>query len=170
MLLTVYVPAPDSPFSALVWAGSAIVGRQPHGGQVEVYYEGARDGRAPHLHARLELAAGRLLERYPTVARALVPAQELVAVGAYDPDWRRLTVTSPDVLAAWCGVARDELEAQLGDPRPPAAVDRDHPEYLPRLSARIEQGAPLSGSELHDAVTRIVHLSPGAQRLLTGAR
>jgi hypothetical protein len=166
-LLDVYVPAPDSGLAAVILAGSAIVG-QPGTDRTLVHYEGDRFGRGMDFHTRLELAASRLLERYPTVACAAARADDLVEVGHYEPDWRTLTLTDPAALAAWCNVDVADLDRLLGTPRPPARVERDHPEYLARLSARIVACAPLSSTEVHDAASRLHLIDPQAQRLLTG--
>jgi hypothetical protein len=166
-MLTVYVPAPGSRLRRVVLAASAVVGcEQP--GPVEVYFEGDRFGDGMDFHTRLELAAGRLTERYPTVARATVDDGQLIEVGDYEPDWRRLTVTDRATLAAWLAVDVELLDSSLGSPRPPARAERGHPQYFVRLSERMVAGAPLSSSEMHDVATKPHRLTPAALRLLTG--
>lgn len=84
--LGVFIPknATTEPFKGLA-IGSAIVstGSLLSGGLVEVYYEGNLN-RAENLQRfedRALCATGRLIEKYPTVARAWVRPESLVQVG-----------------------------------------------------------------------------------------
>lgn len=77
----IYVPV-TAEMPIRIKPGSAIVGRQ-EGGIVDVYYEGNLFG-ACNLHNyldRIYVAAGRLFDRAPTVARAAMDAKALVEVG-----------------------------------------------------------------------------------------
>jgi hypothetical protein len=109
--LNVYVPAPGSDLGIV--PGSGIVGtRQPalpgvraieEDGLVLVDYEGNLYGASNvrTLEDRLHHAAGRHIMRYPTVARRLARVSELVFVGDYFYDEKRLLVTRPNLLEEW---------------------------------------------------------------------
>jgi uncharacterized protein YchJ len=62
---------------------------------------GARVRRAAERHTWTG-PEGR--EGYPTRACAYVSPEELVAVGTYDPDQARVTVTDVEALTEWLGV------------------------------------------------------------------
>lgn len=117
--LTVYVPGHDSVERRLLAPGCAMVGecglvdlednrymRRPPYGDLEAYLDCVRR------------AAGRHVERYPTVARMMLPEDELIAVGRWHPEdtelgtpalramsgLGRLEVTNPVELEAWTGL------------------------------------------------------------------
>lgn len=106
--LLVFVPRSGVPAERMIDAGSAIVGADVRAdGNVEVYYEGNRLG-AENLRRyedRLLVAGGRLAQRYPTIARALVPADDLVLVGTLDAGtWRFAPHTHAESeIARWVG-------------------------------------------------------------------
>lgn len=113
--LDVYVPVKGSAAEHMIDAGSGIVGvlvPDPHGAgedRVHVYYEGNRHGYANVVTFadRCELAAGRLWEAAPTIARAVLPAVELTKVGVFTEGHG---VDMPDVramlaLTRWVGAA-----------------------------------------------------------------
>jgi hypothetical protein len=88
---------------------SAIVGEpSPCGEELLVYFEGNRY-RAANIRTfadRAMIAAGRLSERYPTIAQASVPAGALVQVGLFTP---AQGVEVPDdrsllAIALWLGL------------------------------------------------------------------
>ncbi|WP_187144402.1 hypothetical protein [Microvirga massiliensis] len=55
-------------------------------------------------------AAGRLKQRYPTVAIGSFPTDELIEVGTYDAQrWTVRTVDDPDALSAWAGEAIEKI-------------------------------------------------------------
>jgi hypothetical protein len=118
--LDLYVPAPNtdasaSPRLATLAPRTAIVGR-PHldPGRVEVYYEGWVNGPAQYgdrdarglWEAGVEHAAGRMVVRYPTVAKSVVGISDLVYVGGYWPVQKRLVVTDEAALTAWLEAER----------------------------------------------------------------
>lgn len=117
MLLEVYVPNPSSVALRNIAPGSAIVGRLSPPGEAErvtIYYEGGiygqyatlkLDDRFAHF---LEIAAGRLVTRYPTIAMMSVPATELRRVGTYDDESKTLVVNNSDLLDEWKGKALAE--------------------------------------------------------------
>lgn len=104
MLLSIYILSPSS--SHPIHPGSAIVGDPTrHESGVLVYFEGNLFG-AENLKSyeqRLECAAGRLTHRYPTVAMALLPFDQLVSVGTYDTEAHLLDLSDEDALSAWAG-------------------------------------------------------------------
>jgi hypothetical protein len=87
--------------------GSAVVGQPVGGGAVLVYFEGNKFDvpSMRHFGMRAYIAAGRFVERYPTVATAVLPGTVLTAVGTYDPATRRCDVTDLPALEAWAGHA-----------------------------------------------------------------
>jgi hypothetical protein len=102
--LTVYVPAPDSPLRHQIARGSAIVGRPAEGSPVVlIYYEGNVYGQFPSYHEKLAAAAGRLVERYPTVARCLADLSDLTPVGSYWIGGAKpaLSIDDEAALAQW---------------------------------------------------------------------
>lgn len=113
----VYVPAPDHPAVADIAPGSGVVGRA-QGAMVLADFEGNLHGadNIRTLADRLHHAAGRAATRYPTVARRLVPAEALLAVGWYDEQSGRLVPDDAEAeahLAGWLGrqaLDPDELE------------------------------------------------------------
>ena len=103
--LTLYVPAAGAAFGAMVLPGSAIVG-SPDGDRIRIDYEGNRY-RSANLVTfadRARQAAGRHLERYPTIARAWVAPANLVVVGTYEYPGGPLSITDPAALARWLGL------------------------------------------------------------------
>lgn len=132
-----YVPAPDfraseagRNFAGSLAPGTAIVGG-PAGapydvGRVHVCYEGNLYGAVnlKTFDARASTAADRLKTGYPTVARALVEAGDLVAVGRVRPNptgaggsgysvWPSADAGARRALAEWIGVPEEGLEAEL---------------------------------------------------------
>ncbi len=116
--LPAYVPAPGSSAESRVLPGSAITGTPaPDAGMILCDFEGNRyasPGLASYAQRMLH-AAGRHTERYPTVARALLPAAELEQIGWYDPNTRQVVLDGPQErarLAQWLGVP-DVSDAEL---------------------------------------------------------
>lgn len=113
----VYVPAPDAGIRAVIDDGSGIVGTpfaewwSARYGATDVHvpdrrtlidYEGNRFG-AHNMRTfadRVRHAHGRHVTGYPTVARASVRPAELVAVGTFYPEWRRVDVENAEQLVA----------------------------------------------------------------------
>ena len=109
--LTVYVPAEGSQLAKDVAPGSAIVGDENSAVTVLVDYEGNLYG-ATNLHefdVRLEIAAGRHVEKYPTTARRAVPKTSVQAVATYDYESRQLEPlngAAAMVLGEWVNAYR----------------------------------------------------------------
>lgn len=104
--VNVYVPAPGAKMLAsLLDPGSAIAGIELQGGDVLIYYEGGRYGQVgfDRYETRLLHAAGRLVQRYPTVARSVEAADDLVCVGTYDVETCELRIENAEPLARWIG-------------------------------------------------------------------
>lgn len=102
MELTIYVPAAGTHLG--IDPKSAIVGREPEDGRIKVYFEGNRFGaeNMRRFTDRLMHAAGRLVQRYPTIAYGWYPEKALVAVGTYDAaNWRITAIHNADALQQW---------------------------------------------------------------------
>lgn len=100
----VFVPKNAHPFIA---PRSAIVAKEPlciEEGRVTVYYEGNLLGaeNLKQFAERLNCAAGRCSERYPTVAMASLDLSDLVDVGRFDlATGQLLNLDDPAALIAW---------------------------------------------------------------------
>ena len=104
--IAVFVPA--NPTATLIARGSAIVGQTggEEGEHITIYYEGNLLGYADvKTYAdRARIAAGRLAERYPTIARATVPQSALRQIGWFNPETGIELfdeVQTKDALAFW---------------------------------------------------------------------
>jgi hypothetical protein len=121
MRLNVYVPAPGR--YTPIEAGSGIVGVETHDqmgeptGSVVVDYEGNFFGAANIVTwaDRIHHAASRHVNRYPTTARSLLPADHLIAVGIYDYERGTLIVPGEHEarIAAWLGIPAPDLRRDL---------------------------------------------------------
>jgi hypothetical protein len=120
MELRVYLPTPGRPTT--IAAGSGIVGTPQPGGQVLIDYEGnLYRSRSMGCYAdRVDTAASRHTTHYPTVARALVPAEHLVHLGFYDPRTGTVDLSGDlelpqarQALADWCCVDPADVDAEL---------------------------------------------------------
>jgi len=106
--VNVYVPADDvEPNHAMtvIKPGSGIVGEPStqHEGLMRVYFEGNLYG-APGLgsyHAKVRQAAGRMVERYPTIAQMHVDRDKLVYVGQYDTEADELLIEDELAVGRW---------------------------------------------------------------------
>jgi hypothetical protein len=104
---TVYVPTPESPLRRTIVAGSGIVGTAlPDSDKVLIDYEGGiynqagfdqYDNRVYHAYDRHTFKP----YGYPTVARMLVDAHDLIGVGIFDPERRTVHVIRQDELDEW---------------------------------------------------------------------
>lgn len=105
-LFDIYVPnAPNTfgidPASAIV-AGVSQRGNET----LQVYFEGNRFGaeNMKRFDERCLHAAGRAATRYQTIAKAALPASELLHVGVYDLLLKEIVeVIAPLPLQAWVG-------------------------------------------------------------------
>ncbi|HEX4669296.1 MAG TPA: hypothetical protein VH275_04895 [Solirubrobacterales bacterium] len=110
--IVLYLPTGGDPATADIVRGSAIVGRPRFGSQeMTVYFEGTiyDHENVRTLADRATQAAGRLVERYPTVARRVVSRDALTAVGSFDLGRRRIILTGPHserAVAEWLGTVR----------------------------------------------------------------
>jgi len=91
------------------------------GGDGNCYYEGnLYDAVNLRLfHERLMCAAGRLVQKYPTVARTHLEDHQYIPVGwmEYGPEQgiQKVDITYRSVLDQWCPTAREEMQSALGD-------------------------------------------------------
>jgi len=105
-VLSIFVPAAGKEHMNGIDARSAIVGvLQPNADRVTVYYEGNRynASNGHRYDQKLELAAGRLVQRYPTIARSSLAVEALDVVGEYNTDTRSIRVLDAGKLNAWAG-------------------------------------------------------------------
>ncbi len=127
--IVVYLPAGGHPATEGIARGSAIVGvPEPGAEEVRIYFEGALYGQVNMvtLADRAVHAHGHLRERYPTIAKRMVPRGALVAVGTFDEAAGRIILTgdqSAAAVATWLGVpALDPAELRRSElPRVGAA-------------------------------------------------
>lgn len=105
----VYLPREGDSAADGIRAGSGIIGAPlPGADLVLVYYAGAVHGQSEmaHLADRVFYAHGRLIERYPTVARMTLPPTSLVEVGTFDPPSGTIAPIdghAEAALATWLG-------------------------------------------------------------------
>jgi len=106
--LAIFVPSKEGRSGCGIQAGSAICGIPQEDGQLHLFYEGNIYGAVnlATFEERLNCAAGRLAQRYPTVAQIFTDASDFWVVGrcAYSTKLRSWVVTEindPEVLAAW---------------------------------------------------------------------
>lgn len=108
--LTVYVPTEDSELQDIIADGSAIVGSQyRHTGRLRIDFEGNLynlDG-LHEFESKLQRAAERHLANEgrgaETVACAYIDQKEVVAVGQYDVQTRKIAIHHADRLNNWLG-------------------------------------------------------------------
>jgi len=102
----IYVPVAGSIFAGRVAPTSAIVGSQDRErGLVHCYFEGNLHGaeNLKEFSDRVKTAAGRLVSKYPTVAHAWCPKEELIRVGSYNTKTEELLLNDLQTLAKWLG-------------------------------------------------------------------
>ena len=80
--LTVYVPCPNTEAWARIAPGSGVVGQEVGSGRVLVHYEGNiyNSDSLRRFYDRVELAAARHVQNYPTTARMLAPSQDFLQI------------------------------------------------------------------------------------------
>jgi hypothetical protein len=141
--IVVYLPNGGDPATADIVRGSAIVGRPRFGSpELTIYFEGAIYDQANvrTFADRATQAAGRMVERYPTVARREVSCDALTAVGTFDLGRRRIILTGPyseRAVAEWLGT-----------------VQLDPTELLPSSGASGARFASVDAGLLHELMER----------------
>jgi hypothetical protein len=147
--IKVYLPVAGSQAAAIVDPRSAVVAHVVAdvvvdgavGSKVAVYVEGNRYG-AENLRLwadRVDIAAGRLVHSYPTVARFEVDGRDLEEVGWYDPDAGVVMFESTDArsrVAEWSG---ENADGDLGLSSR-ARIRREAAEAVVRLAGKAEPG------------------------------
>lgn len=117
-LFDVYVPV-DARRSGIDPASAIVVGVSQRGKPTLLaYFEGNRFGaRSMRQFAqRCVHAAGRAAVNYPTIAKSMLPADELVRVASFDLERAFITeITDPERLQAWLG---DEVLPVIGERAP----------------------------------------------------
>lgn len=119
--VTVCVPAPDSDLADAIWRGSGVVASEVRGSdRLRVDYEGNAD-LFPTFGARVRRAAERHMWRdrgdeqgFPTSACAYVDPDQVIAVGRYDPERKRVEVTDEETLKGWLAVEEISEEDLAG--------------------------------------------------------
>jgi hypothetical protein len=114
---------PSEQLASVIDRGSGVVGTTGAAGRYTLDYEGNRFGASNVVTFadRVSVAAGRHLEKYPTVARASVPLDEVLRVGTFDTETGVVDLGAGDVgedearhlVAQWCGLAASELSSEL---------------------------------------------------------
>lgn len=101
--LTIYVPMAGNDLG--VKEGSAMVGTDFGQDRITIDYEGNLYGalNAVLFKDKLTIAAGRHVERYPTIARMFVHTGQVLAVGSYNTETRRIYIDNAEALESWIG-------------------------------------------------------------------
>lgn len=112
--MLVYVPASHATTTRNVRPLSAIVGTEAAFGRVDAYLQDPNgfDGM-DNFANRVHHAAGRLAEHYPTVARMMIPVDELVCVGSYDMESGEITLDPEHEPALKQWLQTDDLTGEL---------------------------------------------------------
>ena len=86
--ISIFIPAPGKPLPAFIAPRSAIVGLEPQGDRIAVYYEGNiyETPAMARFADRVYAAAGRLEAHYTTVARALLSVGDLAHIGYWNDE------------------------------------------------------------------------------------
>ena len=105
MLLDILVPLPDSHATTIIAPASAVVAPAPNGGLRHAYFEGVIYRSVPAVFLeKLQQAAGRLVERYPTIAQGHFQDGDFRVVGRFDGLRMVVTeITDLATLSAWAG-------------------------------------------------------------------
>jgi hypothetical protein len=98
MVLNVYVPVAGTPAADSIKKGSAIVADPADttggSGNVLVSFEGNLHGdvNLTTLKQKVEFASGRLVDNSPTAAKMAISSNDLVHVGVYDTQSKKLSI------------------------------------------------------------------------------
>lgn len=112
--LDVFVPADG--WRLGIRDASGVVGRVTDGERTTIDYEGNLYGASNIVTFcdRVMIAAGRHIERSPTIARAYVVPDALIRVGSYDGETVELDHPSMrEVVCRWLGCDDDQLDDEL---------------------------------------------------------
>lgn len=103
----VYIPKESSRLTAVIAKGSGIVSctEEYIPGHVKIFYEGNLYG-AENLETfedKLYIASSRAVANYPTIAKMMVPLDQLVCIGEYNFTDKKFKLNSEcvDVLDQW---------------------------------------------------------------------
>lgn len=109
--LAICVPVPGTNLAKQLVPGSAIVCALeltnkrtfPTVQEVLIYFEGNVYGAESMQSFRHKIvhAAGRMMTRYPTIARQSVSTSELLPVGEYDYEYKIVEIFRPDLVENW---------------------------------------------------------------------
>jgi hypothetical protein len=105
LMIMVAVDRSCAPFVA---PKSAIIGAWYGGTEIEIYYEGAIHQQNMTFEEKCLHAADRFVTRYPTIARAILPANQLKQIGTYsfndDGTERQVEITDSVSFMKWIGL------------------------------------------------------------------
>lgn len=102
--------------------GSGIVSNSDvRGDYLQIYFEGNLYGAQNIVTYadRISHAHGRMIQRYPTIANALVFPDAMTKVGTYMPTTGVLLLLDDasgwtrDLVMRWCSLTEDQIEEQL---------------------------------------------------------
>ena len=119
LMLSLYVPHPESRLSTALARGSAIVGLPLATGQIRIYYEGNVVGaqNLKRYRDKAVQAAGRMLHSYPagypTRAREDVDPREVVEIGAIDAKTYGIDISASATDLSWWINADDLVDLGL---------------------------------------------------------
>jgi hypothetical protein len=117
-MLSILVPVKGSSIELSVLPKSAIVCRtESLGRELAIcYYEGNlfESDSLSDFRSRLDCAAGRLIDTYPTVAMMGVSSRDVIEVGTYD-EVRRFpsSITNEAAILAWSGEAPVDIIGEV---------------------------------------------------------
>ena len=104
---TFMIMVPVSDRCNFIAPGSAIIGAWSDT-EIEIYYEGAIHQQNMTFEDKCLHAADRFVTRYPTSARAAMPASELKQIGTYsfndDGSGRQVEITDAVSFMKWIGL------------------------------------------------------------------
>ncbi len=161
MILTLYAPAQGR--HPTIAAGSAIIG-YVRDGYVHCYFEGNLYGaeNLRRYYERAIVAAGRMVDRAPTVAQMLVPEEHLKAVARYDTETRRINEILDEIaLVSWAG---ETAEMIVGQRLPVGAIDRNDP----AVKAALADLVPESRDRWRTLSGQILALTPRGSLEIAG--
>ncbi len=107
MKLKVYILTQEKALLLGIAHASGIVGapEQPKPGYIQIYYEGNIHGaeNMKRFEEKLCHAAGRAIQSYPTIAKALVSIDDLTEIGVFDTDTNKFEWFDPQLplLVQW---------------------------------------------------------------------
>lgn len=106
----IVVPTADTTWAKTIAQASAIVAFRNDAENLVIYYEGNlyRASNLERFHERALVAYGRLTQRAPTVAMAMVPESEFLVIGHMHPG--QVQISRSDLFDQWLrGIAPSSI-------------------------------------------------------------